>query len=79
MKNRTIIVCYNYRISSKFPKVKYEQIIVGILFAMILNYVEYAAETIKREKLFKGFIAKIRQFHIEYESIFTFRKISLLK
>ena len=39
MKTRKIIVCYNYRISAKFPKVKYEQIIVGILFAMILNYV----------------------------------------
>ena len=48
MKTRKIIVCYNYRISAKFPKVKYGQIIVGILFAMIFNYVVNAAETIKR-------------------------------
>ena len=60
MKTRKIIVCYNYRISAKFPKVKYEQIIVGILFAMILNYVVNAAETIKIGKLFKGFFAKIQ-------------------
>ena len=79
MKTRKIIVCYNNRISAKFPKVIYEQIILGILFAMILKYVVNAAETIKRGKLFKGFFAKIRPFNSEYEIIFTFRKISLLK
>ena len=54
MKTREIIVCYNYRISAKFLMVKYEQITIGILFAIILNYVVNAAETIKEGKLFKG-------------------------